>query len=189
MATFSSFMTRDELEEIGFASLGENILISRKASFYSPENISIGNNVRIDDFCILSGKVSLGNYVHIAAFGAIFGSHGVLVSDYSGISIRTTILSSTDDMSGCFFGNPMLPKELRRVKGEMIELGRLSWVGAHCLLLPGAIVNEGVALGASTVLMRETKAWSVYMGNPAVFVKERSKDILQLEKELAHYEQ
>jgi serine acetyltransferase len=53
MAT--SFLSREKLMEIGFKSIGENVLLSSKASIYGPENIEIGNNVRIDDFCILSG--------------------------------------------------------------------------------------------------------------------------------------
>lgn len=48
------FYTREELERIGFKSIGENVLISDKTSIYSPQNISIGNNVRIDDYCVLS---------------------------------------------------------------------------------------------------------------------------------------
>ena len=47
------------------------MLISKKVSIYSPQKISIGNNVRIDDFCILSGNITLGNYCRIAACGAM----------------------------------------------------------------------------------------------------------------------
>ena len=50
-----SFYSRSELEHIGFATIGKNVLLSRKASIYSPAMISIGDNVRIDDFCILFG--------------------------------------------------------------------------------------------------------------------------------------
>ena len=49
-----SFYSRSELEHIGFATIGKNVLLSRKASIYSPAMISIGDNVRIDDFCIVS---------------------------------------------------------------------------------------------------------------------------------------
>lgn len=48
------FYTREQLEKKGFKSIGENVLISDKTSIYSPQNISIGNNVRIDDYCVLS---------------------------------------------------------------------------------------------------------------------------------------
>ena len=53
----NSFYTENELKQIGFKRIGENVLISRKASIYQPELIEIGNNVRIDDFCILSGNI------------------------------------------------------------------------------------------------------------------------------------
>ena len=52
----NTFYSKEELENIGFAEIGHNVLVSKKASIYKPELIEIGNNVRIDDFCILSGK-------------------------------------------------------------------------------------------------------------------------------------
>lgn len=69
-----SFYTREELLAIGFASVGENVLVSRKTSIYGAENMNIGNNVRIDDFCFLSGKITLGNYIHIATATLLYGS-------------------------------------------------------------------------------------------------------------------
>lgn len=49
-----AILTREEIEQMGFASVGENVLISTKASFYGISKIHIGNNVRIDDFCVIS---------------------------------------------------------------------------------------------------------------------------------------
>ena len=87
MAT--SFLSREKLMEIGFKSIGENVLLSRKASIYGPENIEIGNNVRIDDFCILSGKIKLGSYIHIAAYSALFGGEeGITMEDFTGLSSK-----------------------------------------------------------------------------------------------------
>lgn len=57
----TSFLSQKELEEIGFCSYGTNVKISRYARIYSPEKIKIGDNVRIDDFCILSGKITVIN--------------------------------------------------------------------------------------------------------------------------------
>ncbi|PSU67593.1 hypothetical protein CTM67_20550, partial [Photobacterium phosphoreum] len=64
-----SFYSYEELKKIGFSSFGDNVLISKKASIYGASKIDIGNNVRIDDFCVLScsnGKFNIGNYIHIA---------------------------------------------------------------------------------------------------------------------------
>ena len=51
----NSFLSQDELEKVGFGSIGDEVYISRHCSIYSAKNIHIGNHVRIDDFCILSG--------------------------------------------------------------------------------------------------------------------------------------
>ena len=58
-----SFYTEKELENIGFKKMGTNIKISRKASIYSPEKMSFGNNIRIDDFCLLNGTIELENNI------------------------------------------------------------------------------------------------------------------------------
>lgn len=52
----NSFYTEAELKELGLKSFGKSVLLSKKVSIYGAKNISIGNNVRIDDFCILSGQ-------------------------------------------------------------------------------------------------------------------------------------
>lgn len=54
-----SFLSDSELRKIGFKKLGKNVKISEKASIYNPEKIEIGDNSRIDDFCLLSGKISV----------------------------------------------------------------------------------------------------------------------------------
>ena len=49
-----AFLTEDQIKAMGFRYVGENCLLSDKASYYNCQNIRIGNNVRIDDFCVLS---------------------------------------------------------------------------------------------------------------------------------------
>ena len=67
----SSFYSNEELESLGFKKIGQNALISRKASIYGASSIEIGNDVRIDDFCFLSGNIKLGNNIHISAYSAL----------------------------------------------------------------------------------------------------------------------
>ena len=68
-----SYYSEEELNNIGFKSIGTNVKLSKKSSIYGANEISLGNNVRIDDFCILSGKIRIGNYIHIAAYSALYG--------------------------------------------------------------------------------------------------------------------
>ena len=47
------YYAREELEEMKFRKLGQDVLISRTSRLYSPEYISIGDFSIVDDFCIL----------------------------------------------------------------------------------------------------------------------------------------
>ncbi|MGC7853682.1 hypothetical protein ACP3W8_12080 [Vibrio anguillarum] len=68
-----AFLTEDQLMALGFKSLGNNVKISDKAAIYNAEQIVIGDNSRVDDFCVLSGNIILGKNVHIAVFCNIAG--------------------------------------------------------------------------------------------------------------------
>ncbi|MFI3326699.1 MAG: acyltransferase, partial [Clostridia bacterium] len=108
----NSFYSQEELESIGFKSFGKNVLISRKVSIYGAKNISIGNNVRIDDFCILSGKITLGNYIHVSAYSSIFaGEAEVVFKDFVTFSSRSIVYAVSDDYSGEHMTNPMVPEK------------------------------------------------------------------------------
>ena len=91
-----AFLTEEELKRVGFKSLGKNVKVSNKASIYAPQNISIGNNVRIDDFCVLSafdGYINLHNHIHIAVFCNLTGKGGIEMLEYSGLSSRVSLYS------------------------------------------------------------------------------------------------
>lgn len=178
-----SFYKEEELEKIGFKSLGKNVLISNKCSIYSPEKIEIGNNVRIDDFCILSGDIKIGNYIHIAAYSALFGGGEIVMEDFSGLSARGTVYSVSDDYTGEFLTNPMVANEYRRVHKEKVVFEKHSLVGAGSIILPGVILKEGTSVGANSLITKSTDEWAIYVGSPAKKIKNRKKNLLKLEKE------
>ena len=98
----SSFYSEEELRQIGLKRFGKNVLISRKASIYSPEEIEIANDVRIDDFCVLSGKISIGSNIHISVYTGLFGGKsGIYLSDFTTISSRC-MLYDINNVEGNF---------------------------------------------------------------------------------------
>lgn len=180
----NSFYKPDELIELGLKSFGQNVFISRKISIYGAENIVIGNNVRIDDFCILSGKITIGNYVHIASYVGLYGGdEGIFINDFSGISSKSTIYSVTDDYSGEAMSNPMIPDKYKKITSKEVILERHTLIGAHCLVLPGVVLKEGSSFGAMTLINRSSEPWSVNVGIPFKKVKDRSKKLLKLEED------
>jgi len=176
----NSFYTEAELCTLGFCSLGKNVLLSKKCSIYSPSTISIGNNVRIDDYCILSGKISIGSHIHISAYAAIYGAYGVILDDYSGLSPRSTIYSAVDDFSGDYLIGPIHnDKCIHLIKGE-VHIGKYSQVGANSIIFPNVNVGEGVAIGAFSMVKANLDPWGIYAGIPVIRLKDRSKGLLKL---------
>lgn len=186
-----AFLSRGELLNFGFKSIGKNVLISDKASIYNAKNISIGTNVRIDDFCILSAGlkgIEIGNYVHVACFVSLIGNEKIVLEDYVGISSKTAVYSSSDDYSGEFMTNPTIANEYKSVDSRPVIFKKYSIIGAGCVILPGVVVGEGAAIGALSLVAKRIQEWGVYSGNPIKFIKNRKREMLRflpiLEKEL-----
>ncbi|WP_245966096.1 acyltransferase [Thermaurantimonas aggregans] len=179
-------MTRHELEKIGFNSIGRDVYISKYARFYNPSNIKIGNNVRIDDFCILSagiGGIEIGNYVHIGIFSSIQGDGKVTIQDFSGISSRVSIYSSNDDYLGFFLTNPTVPKEFRGVVSKDVIIEKHVIIGSGSIILPGVRIKLGAAVGALSVVNSDCEDFYIYKGNPATKFLKRSRNFINLESE------
>lgn len=180
----NSFYSPNEIKKLGFGKVGHNVLISKKASFYSADKMMIGDNVRIDDFCVLSGKVLIGNYIHIAAYTAVYGGDkGVKIGDYANISSRVSIYAISDDYSGASMTNPMIPDQYKNLIMEEVILERHTLIGSGCVILPGVVLREGSAFGALTLVNKSSEPWSINAGIPFHKVKNRSKDLLRMEEE------
>ncbi len=176
----TSFYTEEELQQIGFRHCGRNVLLSRKASIYGADKISIGDNVRIDDFCILSGNVTLGSHIHISAFVALYGANGIELEDYTGISPRSTIYSAMDDFSGDYLIGPIHPVNLTNVTGGKVLVRSFAQIGANCVVFPNLTIEEGAVIGAMSLVTKSTLPWSINTGIPARFLHPRSRKLLEL---------
>ena len=69
--------------------------ISPLARIYG--NVTFGDNVRIDDFCILTGDIKIGSNIHIACFAFLSGGAGIEIEDFAQIAPRCCIFTGSDD--------------------------------------------------------------------------------------------
>lgn len=179
-----AFFSREQLVGLGFKSLGKNVLISDKASIYNHCEIEIGDNSRIDDFCVVSGKVKIGRNVHIAVFCNVAGgSEGVTLEDFAGLAYGCQVFSQSDDYTGRTLTNPTVPAIYKRETKKAIHIGRHCIVGANSLIFPGVTLGEGSSIGAMSMVTKSTDAWSIYFGMPAKKLKNRKRDLLTLEQD------
>lgn len=180
----SSFYSEAELKKLGLKAFGKNVLISRKCSLYGADKMTLGHDVRIDDFCILSGHITIGNYVHIAAYSALYAGHaGIEIQDFCGVSSRCVLYAITDDYSGNSMTNPMVPDRYRKIQAGKIIFKRHALVGTGSTILPGVVLEEGTAVGAMSLILKSTLPWKMYFGIPARVLMERDKVPLRMEQE------
>lgn len=176
-----SFLSEKELKELGLKVYGEDVRISKRAVFYSPEKITIGSHVRIDDFCFVSGGkgIRIGDYVHIAAYSALYGKFSIEIGDYVNISSRVNIYSTSDDYSGEYLTGPLVKEAYIHDIGTRIVIEDLVIIGAGSVILPGGVLREGAAVGAMSLIKSEVPSYQIYAGVPAKFVRGRSKNMLK----------
>jgi galactoside O-acetyltransferase len=181
-----AFLDAATIQDMGFSSVGHDVRISDRASFYNCANIALGDNVRIDDFCILSagqGGIAIGQHVHIAAYSSLIGAGKITIADFANISSRVSIYSSNDDYSGATMTNPTIPARYTGVSHADVRVGRHVIIGSGSVILPGASLGEGAAVGALSLIQKDCRAFGIYAGTPARFIKERKRDLLELEKQ------
>ena len=182
----SRYLNEVDLKDFGFKSIGKNVKISSDARIYGPENISIGNDVRIDDFTILSainGSITLGNYVFIARNSHLSGSLGIEMHDFSSMAANTVIYSASDDYSGDYLTAQDIPQKYTAHIGGPVIISKHVIIGSTCTIIGPSVIGEGCSLGAMTFVHKNLKSWGIYLGIPAKRLKERKRGLLKLEKE------
>lgn len=179
-----AYLSQCEMEAFGFRFLGENVKISNKASIYNPELMELGNHSRIDDFCIISGRVKLGLFNHITPMCLVAGGGpGVFFDDFVTLAYGVKIFAQSDDYSGNTMTNSLIPKAYKSEVFASVSIGRQVIIGANSTVLPGVVVGEGCSIGAMTLVNKDLEPWGIYFGCPAIRRKERSKNVLSLESQ------
>ena len=179
-------LTEQQLYAHGFKSVGRNVRISDKASIYNAANISIGDNVRIDDFVVLSagsGGITIGSHIHIAVYSSLIGAGAITVCDFANLSSKVSVYSSSDDYSGKTMTNPCIPDEYKRVTHADVTIEKHVIVGCGSVILPGVTLSEGAAIGALSLVNKDCENYTIYAGSPARKIKSRKKDLLKLEQD------
>lgn len=180
-----AYLDQQQLMKLGFKRLGKEVKISDKVSVYGAAAISIGNHVRIDDFCVLSagtGGIAIGNHVHIAAYSMLCGCESITLDDFSGLSSRVSVYSSTDDYLGNALTNPTVPGEFTSVRHGKVHLHRHAIIGAGSVILPGVCIGEGAAVGALSLVKQSVPAFSIVAGAPARHIMERKRGLIEVER-------
>lgn len=177
-----AYYTESQLTQMGFRFLGKNVRISDKACIYNPDQIEIGDHSRIDDLCVVSGRVVMGKYCHVTPMCLVAGgAPGIFMSDFVTLAYGVKVFAQSDDYSGASMTNSLIPKKYKQEIFNSVTLEKHTIVGAGATIMPGVTIGQGCAIGAMSLILKPTDPWGIYAGNPAKRIKERKKDLLALE--------
>ena len=179
------YHSTEQLREMGFKYVGNNVQIAKNCTIIGLENISLGENIRIDggvSIACASGYLKVGSYVHIGSGCHITCAGGVELSDFSGLSQGVRIYSGSDDYSGNSLTNPTLPNKYLNIIVKSVLIGRHVIIGSGSVVLPGVKIGNGTSVGALSLVTKSLEEWGVYVGAPAKRIKARKKALLEQEK-------
>lgn len=182
------YFSEVDLKDAGFKSLGKNIQIAKNCTIIGLENISIGDNVRIDGYCSIiaagSGYVRLGSFIHIGGYCLLSAGGGIVMDDFTCLSQGVHIHSRSDDYSGTNLTNPTVPEKYTGVVHGEVRLSKHVLIGSGSVVLPCVTIGEGSSIGAISLVNKSLGSWAIYAGCPVKKIKDRSMNLLVLERHL-----
>jgi acetyltransferase-like isoleucine patch superfamily enzyme len=178
-----SYLSQEQLNQIGFKSLGINVKISDSTKIYNPEHMIIGDNSRIDDFCVLSGKLTIGRNFFMGVHGNLAGGiHGIEIADFVTLAYYVNLFTQSDDYYGYSLTNSTIPRKYKHEKFGSLSIGQHVIIGSNSVVMPNAHIAPGCAIGAMSLVTKSTDPWGIYYGIPARRVKARQQDVLEVAK-------
>lgn len=168
---------RDELVSAGI-KIGNNVFIADDVILHNPQNITIGDNVRIDTQCVLiagkNHKITIGSNIHISAGCYFYGNSGdITMEDCTCTSARCTLYTANDDYTEGYMANSVISEEFKKVKMGSILLKKHSLVGCYSVILPDVTLEYATSVGAHSLVKNNTEAFDIVGGTPAKFIKKR----------------
>ena len=160
----SFYLNSKDLEKLKFKKLGRNCKISNLVTFIGEKNISIGDNVRIDDFSIINafeGYISIKDNTHICSFCYLLGASGIEIGKDCNISQGVKFYSKSDDYK------TIKKKQIY----NKIKISRNVIIGSNSVLLPGTVIENNSRIGALTVVGKKIKKNSLFFRNSTKKIK------------------
>ncbi|MEW6570092.1 MAG: DapH/DapD/GlmU-related protein [Nitrospirota bacterium] len=173
-----------------FKKVGQGMIIGRNVVIRHPHKIEVGDNVTIDDCCVIDGHgagtsgvilednvIINRNCMILAKAGPIrlgkrtsIGSNSVIVS-MDGVELGEAVLTGGgcsisagsyhfDDVDAAVMDQGVYSK-------GPIRIGAKSWLGTGVIVLDGITIGEGAVIGAGALVTKDIPMNAVAFGVPA----------------------
>jgi len=174
---------------------GRNVVFGQNVVLRHPRKIRIGEDVVVDDNCLLDAKGSDNRGITIGS-GVFIGRNTILsckngdieLENGANVGFNCEIFSASRVVVGrdslvaayCYliggdhdFSDPSQPVQMQRRTSSGITLGAGAWLGAGAKILDGVAIGERAIVGAGAVVRTAVPAGAIAVGVPAKVVGQR----------------
>jgi putative colanic acid biosynthesis acetyltransferase WcaF len=127
----------------------------------------IGKGVHIYPgvMCWAPWNIEVGSHTGIADGVTLYSQDKIVIGSRCVISQGAHLCTGTHDYKTPFY----------KLITKPIVIKDYCWIAAEAFIHPGVIINEGVVVGARSVVLSALPEWSVCAGNPCVLLKKRKQ--------------
>ncbi len=176
-------------------SCGRNVVFGQNVVLRHPNRITLGDDVVIDDHCLLDAKgvdnegITIGNRVYIGRNTILSCKNGdILVEDGANIGFNCEVFSGSRVVVGrdtlvaayCYviggdhdFADVSRPISAQARRSSGVAIGPGSWLGAGVKVLDGVTVGAHAVVGAGAVLKSDVPDYGVAVARAARVVGSR----------------
>jgi acetyltransferase-like isoleucine patch superfamily enzyme len=186
---------RRALYPLLLGACGRNVVFGQNVVLRHPHKIRIGDDVVVDDNCLIDAKgdsnrgITIGNRVFIGRNTILSCKNGdIEVEDGANVGFNCEIFSASSVRVGadtliaayCYliggehdFSDPSQPVVAQARRSTGVTIGAGAWLGAGAKILDGVSVGDGAVIGAGAVVREAVPSGSVAVGIPARVIGQR----------------
>jgi acetyltransferase-like isoleucine patch superfamily enzyme len=193
------FALRKSLYPSLLGACGRNVIFGQNVVLRHPHKIRIGDNVVVDDNCLLDAKgesnrgITIGSGVFIGRNTILSCKNGDIdIADGANIGFNCEVFSASRVSIGrdtllaayCYliggdhdFSDVSRPVIAQSRRSEGVTVGAGAWLGAGAKVLDGVSIGDGAVIGAAAVVRDAVPAGAIAVGVPARVVGQRGEAV------------
>ena len=174
---------------------GRNVVFGQHVTIRHPHKVRIGDNVVIDDNCLVDAKgdgnagITIGSGVFIGRNSILSCKNGDIdIADGANIGFNCEVFSASRVAIGrdallaayCYviggdhdFSDPTAPVLAQGRRSAGVTIGAGAWLGAGAKILDGVSIGDRAIVGAGAVVREPVPDGAIAAGVPARLVGQR----------------
>lgn len=138
------------------STIANKMQLGKRASIYPHAIFELSENA----------PLSIGNNFTLSYGAVIACHHSITIGDFVMIGEYSSVRDTTHN-----YNQPGIPYCRQGDSSAEIVIGNNVWIGRGCIILPGSIIEDGVIVGAHSVVKGRLNADSMYAGSPLKIIR------------------